>query len=71
MNKALSNFRFRLCGWSKAICDCCGFRFEPQDSFVRITVGDNIKYFHDDCLSEMDARETLEHFGIEIEEVEI
>jgi hypothetical protein len=57
--------------WSRMVCPCCGYRFELEDSIIRITVGDNTKYFHEDCLKEMNGQEALEFFEVEIEEVEI
>ena len=63
--------RFALCVRKRIICSCCGYASEPGDGVVRVTVGNIIKYFHEDCLSDMDGKEALGHFGIEIEEVEI
>ena len=62
---------FKNSRYSRMICPCCGFRFEMDDCIVKITVADKTEYFHEDCLSEMGSKETLEHFNAIIEEVEI
>jgi hypothetical protein len=69
----LRKFWFANSRWSREICPCCGYRFELDDSIIRVTVGDKTEYFHEDCLKEMNGQEALEMFKaeIEIEEVEL
>lgn len=67
----MKKLRFELCGWSKMVCPCCGYRFEEYETINKISIGDTVKYFHEDCLTGIDGKEALEYMGIEIEEVEI
>ena len=71
MKTMLRRFWFANSRWSREICPCCGYRFELDDSIIRVTVGEKTEYFHKDCLSELDGQEALEMFKAEIEEVEI
>lgn len=67
----IRKFRFSWCGWGKIKCEHCGYRFEADDNIIKLSLSNNIKYVHDFCRDEMDAEETMNMFGIEMEEVAV
>ena len=71
LKEAMHKFWFANSRWSKMVCPCCGYRFEIDDSIIKISIGDSVEYFHEDCLTEMSGKEALEMFKADIEEVEI
>lgn len=71
LKETLNKIFFKNSGYSKVICPYCGDRFEYNDVIIRVSVGDYHEYFHEDCLREIDGKQTLKIFKAEIEEVEI
>ena len=51
-------------------CNFCGYRFGHGDMSIMVHINGEYEYVHEDCLKETSGMETLENFGIEMEEVE-
>ena len=63
--------RFLWSDLSKIKCEHCGYKFEDDDSIKRLSLGNDVKYIHEFCLDDMDNKEALELFGVDVKDVAV